>query len=197
MSRSAQEIQSEWLAELLPSGAAWARDPDSNLAKLLLALAETKAALEADISALRTEISPLTSQLLLADYQSVLGDDPYGRDIGDLTTDQLRMLLFSRWTARGGQSISYYEALGMAVGVKVTVYEPQPAVYGVGQYGAQQVYSLRAIDNFTWVVLLPTPQTGLEAIILANRQPDTQVVFVYGSGTGFGEYDFSSIWFGV
>lgn len=181
--------------DLFPSGN-FERQPDSNLSKMLLAFAVPLSELEQDIASLDAEISPQTAVGLLADYQSVLGADPYGRDIGDLTTDQLRMLLFSRWTARGGQSISYYEALGMAVGVKVTVYEPQPAVYGVGQYGAQQVYSLRAIDNFTWVVLLPTPQTGLEAIILANRQPDTQVVFQYVDGDGFGNYDFSALVFG-
>ncbi|GAJ30019.1 hypothetical protein Amme_099_004 [Acidomonas methanolica NBRC 104435] len=168
----------------------------SNLAALLMAGAIARAQMEADIEALELEISPQTSTLLLSDYEAVLGPDAYGRDIGALTTAQLQALLFSRWIARGGQSISYYVALGAAMGVTLSIYEPDPAVYGDFVYGDGSVYSDPRIDLFTWVVTLPSPGTDLEPMITANRQPDTQVVFVYVGGTGFGSYDFSSIAFG-
>jgi len=196
VSRSAQDILHEWLCQLLPGGWAWPKDKSSNLAGLLMALAIARAQLEADLAALMLEISPKTSTLLLSDYRAVLGADPYGRDIGDLTTAQWQALLFSRWVARGGQSIPYYVALGAAAGVTLSIDEPNPAVYGDFVYGDGSVYSDPRIDLFTWVVTLPDPSTGIEQVILANRQPDTQVVFVYREGGGFGSYDFSNLPFG-
>lgn len=197
MSRSAQDILASWLNDLLPQGAAWPRQDGSNLAGLLMALALSRHDVENDLDALVLEISPQTATLLLGDYETVLGPDPYGRDIGTLTTAEMQSLLFSRWVARGGQSIPYYKGLGAAIGVSLEIYEPEPAVYDVGQYGAEAVYSLRAIDNFTWVVILPNDRTGMEPIILGNRQPDTQVVFRYAEGVGFGQYDFQHILFGT
>lgn len=196
MIRSAQKIQSEWLTELLPLGAAWTRDTESNLAKVLLALADPMAALEADISALALEINPLTADLLLADYQRVLGADPYGRDIGDLTTDKLRELLFARWIDRGGQSIAYWKSLAATIGIVIEIYEPEPAVWGDFVFEENEVWSDVRIDLFTWVVHLPNPYTGLESIILARRQPDSVVVFVYDVAGSFGTYDFSTMIFG-
>lgn len=197
MSRIAEDIRNTWLKQLLPSGSAWTGNPDSNLAKILLARAVPRSQLESDIAALSAEISPGTSRLLLADYQAVLGPDPYGRDIGDLTADQLRALLLSRWVARGGQSIAYYRGLGAAVGIDLTIQEPENTVCGTYRYGDGAVYSRSEIDRFTWLVVLPNTGTGLEPVISGNCQPDTQVVFVYQSADGFGQYRFDNIRFGA
>lgn len=194
--RTAPEIQQEWLTQLLPSGDAWPKDTDSNLAKLLLALATPRAQLEADILALQLEISPRTSVLLLEDYKAVLGADPAGRDQGDLTTAQWQALLYARWTARGGQSIAYYEALAAALGFTLSIYEPVAAVYGAFTYGDGTVYSRPDYDNFVWVVTLPQVGTGLEALIRENQPADADVVFRYESDGGFGTYQFDQIAFG-
>ena len=197
MSRSPEIILKSWLTELLPSGSAWSKDSHSNLARLLMPLAQGRAALEEDLDALMFEISPATSTLLLSDYQTVLGSDPYGRDIGELSTAQTQALLFSRWVARGGQSIAYYIGLGAAMGVTLAIYEPQARIYGGFVYGDGNVCSEADIDNFTWVVTLPQAGTGIEAIILANRQPDTDVVFRYGATSGFGDIAFGDWTFGA
>ncbi|MEW9272993.1 putative phage tail protein [Gluconobacter oxydans] len=194
--RTAQEIQQEWLTQLLPSGAAWPKETDSNLGKLLLALATPRAQLEEDILSLRWEISPKTSTLLLDDYKDVLGADPAGRDQGNLTTAQWQALLYARWTTRGGQSIAYYEALAAALGVTLSIYEPVAAVYGAFSYGDGTVYSTPDYDNFVWVVTLPRVGTGLEALIQENQPADADVVFRYESDGGFGTYQFDQIAFG-
>ncbi|CAI9120455.1 putative phage tail protein [Brytella acorum] len=196
MSRSAHDILAEWLCQLLPSGWAWPTDEASNLAGLLMALAIARAQLEADLAALLLEISPKTSTLLLDDYRAVLGPDPYGRDVGTLTQAQWQALLYSRWVARGGQSIAYYEALATSLGFTLTIYEPVAAVYGAFTYGDGTVYSTPEYDNFVWVVTLPRVGTGIEAIIRANQPADADVVFRYQSDGGFGNYPFDQIAFG-
>ncbi|GAN89925.1 hypothetical protein Gbfr_009_050 [Gluconobacter frateurii M-2] len=194
--RTAEQIRDEWLTQLLPSGAAWTKDTDSNLAKILLALAAPKSTLESDIAGLRNEISPLNSTLLLADYKALLGDDPYGRDEADLTDADLRALLYARWTARGGQSIAYYTELAAAYGVDIQIFEPQPPVYGTFAWGDGTVFGTPDNDLWVWQVTLPQPGTGLEAVFLANRQPDVEVIFRYASGSGFGSYAFNQLPFG-
>lgn len=195
MRRTADQIRDEWMHDLFPSGN-FERQPDSNLSKMLLAFAGPLSQLEQDIASLDAEISPQTAVGLLADYQSVLGPDPYGRDIGDLTTDQLQSLLFSRWVARGGQSIAYYEALAAALGFTLSIYEPVAAVYGACTYGDGTVYSRSDYDNFVWVVTLPHVGTGLEPLIRENQPADADVVFRYESDGGFGVYRFGQIVFG-
>lgn len=194
--RTAEQIRDEWLTQLLPSGAAWTKDTSSNLAKILLALASPKAELESGIAGLQDEISPLNSTLLLADYKALLGDDPYGRDESDLTDDDLRTLLYARWTARGGQSIPYYTDLAAAYGVKIQIFEPQPPVYGTFVWDDGTVFGTPENDLWVWQVTLPQPGTGLEAVFLANCQPDVEVVFRYASGSGFGNYAFDQLPFG-
>ncbi|NVN45158.1 DUF2313 domain-containing protein [Asaia siamensis] len=194
--RSASEIQHEWLDHLLPSGAAWPRENDSNLSKLVLALAMSRAQTETDIQALQLEISPKTATLLLDDYRTVLGADPAGRDQGDLTTAQWQALLFARWTARGGQSISYYEALAAALGFTLSIFEPVTAVYGLHAYDDGSVCSRSDYDNFVWVVTLPKVGTGLEFLIRENQPADADVIFRYEEDGGFGSYQFDQIAFG-
>lgn len=194
--RTAPEIQQEWLTQLLPSGDVWPKDTGSNLAKLLMALATPRAQLEADILALQLEISPRTSVVLLEDYKAVLGADPAGRDQGDLTTAQWQALLYARWTARGGQSIAYYEALASALGFTLSIYEPLAAVYGAFTYSDGAVYSRPDYDNFVWVVTLPHVGTGLEALIRQNQPADADVVFRCQTSDGFGSYEFGEMAFG-
>jgi|GEM_PF-2053872 len=184
MSRSAEAIRDEWLIDLLPSGAAWPKRHDSNLAGFLMARATTRAALEADIEALNLEISPGTSTLLLNDYHAVLGPDPAGRDAGDLTTTALQALLQQRWTARGDQRISAYVAMGALYGVALTVWEPEPALCGVAICGAD--VSSQLTDRFVWVVTIPAPNEALQTLVRLNAPADTRVVFFY-SGLAAGQ----------
>ncbi|WP_062105840.1 GH32 C-terminal domain-containing protein [Gluconobacter albidus] len=175
MSRTAAQICAERQA-LLGSGSAWSQSPDGNLPKLLLAMCTPREQLEADIEALADEISPLNSRLLLSDYQTLMGPDPFGRDQGALTTVQMQQLLYTRWVARGGQSIADYVALGQAFGVTLTIEELDQNVFGVAVCG--DVFT-DGEDIFVWVVTLPEPHPDLERAIYAARQSHTRVVFEY------------------
>lgn len=196
MTRSVEQIRDEWLGQLLPQGAAWPKDPRSNLGGILLALAQPRFQVEQDIAALALEISPERSTVLLDDYRTLLGPDPFGRDQGSLTTEQWQALLFSRWTARGGQSIAYYEGLSSNLGVDVQIWEPVPAVWGDFVWGDGSQWSEAANDLFVWQVTLPNPETGLEDVFRANRQPDTEIVFRYRDQSGFGDIAFGETAFG-
>lgn len=195
MTRTAEQIREEWIHGLFPPGNI-ERQVDSNLSKLLLPFSGQFSQLEQDIASLVTEISPETAVGLLTDYADVLGPDPFGRDQGSLTIEQLRALLFSRWTARGGQSISYYTQLAESLGLSIEIYEPDPPVYGTFCWGDGTVFGTPENDLWVWQVTLPQPGTGLEAVFLANCQPDVEVVFRYASGSGFGNYAFNQLPFG-
>lgn len=170
-SRTAEQIAQERLS-LLGSGSAWA---GSNLAALIQALSEPRAVLEADIAALRQEICPGTSVVLLNDYKTLLGPDPDGRDAGTLTTNEWQELLQSRWIGTGGARIVDFEALGASFGVGVTVTEPQPAICGAARCGAARAsqHTLR----FCWIVDLDASNSGLVTAIRAASPADTSVYF--------------------
>lgn len=78
----------------------------------------------------------------------------------------------------------------------LTIFESNPASWGHFVWGDDTVFADLRIDFYTWVVTLPKPHTGVEAIIIANCQPDRQVAFVYIDSEGFGSYDFSDTMFG-
>lgn len=168
--RTAEQILEERLS-LVGSGDAW-RGP--NLKALLAAFAGARAELEADIAALSEEISPGTSVLLLGDYQTVLGPDPYSRDDGTLTVAQLQALLQSRWTETGGARISDFEALGASFGVAVSITEPEPAICGVAVCG-DAICSQHTL-RFYWIADLSSDNADLIAAIKAATPADTVLV---------------------
>ncbi|MBF0858788.1 DUF2313 domain-containing protein [Gluconobacter sp. LMG 31484] len=170
-SRTAEQIAWERLS-LLGPGSAWG---GPNLAALIQAFSEPRAVLEADVAALRQEISPKTSVVLLDDYKTLLGPDPDGRDTGSLTTTQWQELLQSRWIGTGGARISDFVALGASFGVGVSITEPQPAICGAARCGAARAsqHTLR----FCWIVDLDASNSGLVTAIRAAAPADTTVYF--------------------
>lgn len=170
-SRSAGQIAQERMS-LLGPGSAW---NGQNLAALILAFAEPRAVLEADIATLRQEICPGSSVVLLNDYKALLGPDPDGRDAGTLTTTEWQELLQSRWVGTGGARIADFEALGASFGVGVTIAEPQPAICGAARCGAARA-SLHTL-RFCWIVDLDANSSGLVTAIRAAAPADTSVYF--------------------
>lgn len=79
-----------------------------HLAALLAPFAIIAAAFEADIDALRDEISLVNSTLLLADYTEVLDPDPCWRNLLDLTTPEMQALLNSHWVRSRGQAEQFF-----------------------------------------------------------------------------------------
>lgn len=176
MSRSAEQVRDAWVTDLLPSGK-WARGEGSNLSRFLLAFAVPLAGLEEEIDGLRAEISPRDASALLSDYEAVLGPDPCGRDVGDLSIAQRRSLAFQRWVASSGVSCAFFKRLAEAASVTIEIIEPELPVHGPSRCGVQRCGTMSL--RFTWVVRLPNRGTGLECPMRRLAPADTMLIFEY------------------
>lgn len=181
MSRTAEQIRTEWLQDFIPPGAPWNRSVDGNLAKLLLPFCVTLAQIEADIEALALEISPQNSTKLLADYEAILGPDPCGGDQGVLTIEQRQRLAFRRWIASGGQSLAYYKQMANAAGYSIIITEIEPSVCSGDDVVCGEAVCSTPADLAVLVITLPNRNTGLECPILRNKQAETEIVFEYAN----------------
>lgn len=175
MTRSAEQIRDEWLHGLMPPGAL-TRDLDSNLAKLLLSLASPVAQLESDIEAASREISPGCAVQLLADYEDILGPDPCGRDALATTVALRQALAEQRWTASADNSIPGLIAYAAALGVTITIEEPEPAVCGEATCGADVFSTVR--DRLIWIIKIEGSGTASANAALSGSA--TVGVTVYG-----------------
>ncbi|MGH7113988.1 MAG: putative phage tail protein, partial [Stellaceae bacterium] len=135
-----------------PPGAALPDDPASMWAAMLAPLASAISDCEAAVEEFGTEIDPESAIALLPDFERVLGPDPCGRDAGALTVDERQLLAFQRWTARGGQSVAYFEGVAESVGTSATIETFQTFVTGRGTTGQNLINTPR---QFEWLVTLP------------------------------------------
>lgn len=138
------------LISALPMGWAFGRR-GGVLDTVLAAIAAPVADAERSAAELMDELDPRLAVLLLPDFERVLGPDPCGRDLGDLTIDQRQRLAHQRWTARGGQSIPYFIGLAAALGVAIEIEEDWPSVAGGLEAGDELVAEG---EQFTWAVRL-------------------------------------------
>jgi uncharacterized protein YmfQ (DUF2313 family) len=155
MARTPAQVQAELLDIAPPSPGDWIfpRDPNSVWAQFLLPLATELALVETSAEAMLQEIDPRDAANLLPDYQRVLGPDACGRDLAAQDPTSQQPLAYQRWTARGGQSIGYFEQLAAAMGVSMTIQEQQGWICGVSD--CDDVIAPET-DAFVWVVTLPT-----------------------------------------
>ncbi len=151
--RSITDVMAELLG-LLPTGWAIAQSTDAIMALFLLPLAAEIARFEAQAVAQLIEVDPGQAQYLLADYERVLGPDPYGRVA--TTQGQRQAIASQRWTARGGQSIAYFVGLAALLGVTITISER--AVTQCGRAFAGNATCQPTPNQFLWDVFLPTSE---------------------------------------
>lgn len=154
MSRSPDEVQADLLA-LAPQGWVWPHlaqsAPESQFETLFKPLAQGIAEVEATAEAMMAEIDPRTANLLLTDFERVLGPDPCGRDPSTLSLEQRRQLAHQRWTARGGASIAYFVGLAAKRGVAITISENRVSQAGELVAGEELI---EPPDQFIWTVNL-------------------------------------------
>lgn len=148
MSRPAEAIGAS-LARRLPLG--WALAGASVVRLLLDVIASSLATAEREAAELMDEIDPRMAVRLLPDFERVLGPDPCGRDLGELSLSQRQRLAHQRWTARGGQSIPYFVALAARAGVAIEIEEFWPSVAGHLRAGQRLVPQG---EQFSWRVKL-------------------------------------------
>jgi uncharacterized protein YmfQ (DUF2313 family) len=104
------------LQALLPSGAAWTREPDADLTNAMLAIATELARIDARLDDLVNEGDVRTATELMTDWERVLGlpDDCMANTV--LTLAQRRLLALQRLVEEGGQSAAYYIGLAELLG---------------------------------------------------------------------------------
>lgn len=154
MSRSPDQVQADLLT-LAPQGWVWPHlaqnASESQFETLFKPLAKGIADIEATAEAMMEEIDPLTANLLLPDFERVLGPDPCGRDPSTLSLEQRRQLAHQRWTGRGGASIPYFIALAAKRGVAITISENRVSYAGEFVAGEELI---EPPEQFIWTVNL-------------------------------------------
>lgn len=115
------------LQALLPQGAAWPRERDATLTRLLQGWAEEFARLDARVDLLFEEADPRTTAELMDDWERVLGlPDPCTAASTNLAARQL--IAWRKLAFQAGQTPAFYIALAASVGVEVEIHEFDPDV---------------------------------------------------------------------
>lgn len=150
MSRDPATVLSEMLA-LGPPGDALPQNADSIWAQMLMPFAAEISRFESFAEEMLVEVNPGEAQFLLADYERVLGPDPYGRDATALTLADQQALTLSRWVTRYGVRPADFIALAASFGIVITITEYQVTAIGA-RIGAMLVNNP---TQYTWVVNMP------------------------------------------
>ena len=133
MARTAEDYR-QLLASLLPQGLIWPKDRESNLGKLLAALAEELARIDSRASDLINESDPRTTFELLNEWEAVCGL-PEECDYSGTTLAERRAALTAKFTSKGGQRPQDYIDLAAALGYAVSIIEHRPARAGICRAG--------------------------------------------------------------
>ncbi|MGE0487324.1 MAG: YmfQ family protein [Gammaproteobacteria bacterium] len=184
----------EQLAALLPLGAAWPREGDSVLGRVLLAVADELARLDARAWDLVDEADPRTTVELLPEWERAFGlpdpcvdqPDTYGERIDALVEKVTRI---------GGQSPGYFIAVAARLGYTITITEFDPftfastfdeLLYGQDWQFAWQVNAPE--ETVRWFEYTsgfdePLADWGneqLECVLTRLKPAHTTIIFAYG-----------------
>ncbi|WP_370236650.1 YmfQ family protein [Brevundimonas sp.] len=115
------------LQQLLPTGPAWTRDPDSVLTQVLASLAAEFARLDARAEQLLDELHPRTTLEMMTDWERVLGlPDACTPVLGTLA--ERRAAIIQKLASMGGQTPAFYIALAANLGFEIEIIEQDPDV---------------------------------------------------------------------
>jgi uncharacterized protein YmfQ (DUF2313 family) len=118
----AAEAYARMLKALLPRGVLWNLEDGSTISRVLLALADELARIDARSEDLIREIHPPTTLELLADFERVYGlPDPCLGE--DQSTAQRVASLVQKVTSMGGQTAAYYISVAAILGFTITITE--------------------------------------------------------------------------
>jgi uncharacterized protein YmfQ (DUF2313 family) len=122
------------LQSLLPRGRVWPRSPDAAQTKALSGLTPVYERQNLRANHLLVDAFPTTTFELLPEWEATLGlPDPCA---GIAPTIQARQAQVSaRFTALGGQSVSYMKAFALSLGYSITITQFVPARAGVIRAG--------------------------------------------------------------
>lgn len=129
--------------ELLPPGPAWPRESDATLTKLLDGLSVEHARIHNRDCDLLSEMIPLTTVQMLADWERVTGlPDDCEFDVS--TVDARRNAVLTKLRAKGGASPGYFVELAATFGYDIEITEFRPFRVGLNSIGD-------ALTNGNWI----------------------------------------------
>jgi len=184
------------LQQLLPPGAAWPRDPDATLTKLLTATADGMANSHNRMADLVDESDPRITTEMLSDWEKTAGL-PDKCATAATTVQERRAALVAKLTMRGGQSRQFFIDLAKILGFDVTISEFKPFTAGQSAAGDP---CCGETWRFVWACNAPATTTVqfragasscgeplakwgnelLECAITAKKPAHTHVNFTYG-----------------
>lgn len=182
------------LQALLPTGAAWNRDIDSDQTRTLQALAESFAAFDARANGLLEECDPRSAYELLPEWEQAasLPDILY---TNAQTIIERRLALENKLTAIGSQSIPALIDLAARLGYIITITEfrpytvNSPVTLGVQDERWRFLWQVNSADTPTFDATCGSPCNEplrswgvelLEAALRKNNHAQTHVTFTYG-----------------
>ena len=189
------EAYRDALISMLPPGAAWPTDPDSELGKLLLALGDELARIEQRGIDLLNESDPRGTLEMLTDWEGTFDLPDACSGLG-VTLQQRREAVTALFTLVGGQSRQYFidlaESLGFP-GATITEFDPHTVdetvdapIYGLEWLHAWQLTAaLGDINQFNADSHVgeslgeETPITRLECVINRLKPAHTVALFEY------------------
>jgi uncharacterized protein YmfQ (DUF2313 family) len=128
------EDYAQVMADLLPRGWAWSREPDGVQMLVMEGLAAEFARVHARDCDLLAESYPGTALETLTDWERICGlPDPCTGPL--VTIQQRRAAILAKLAARGGQSRQYYIDLAATAGFDITITEYQPFRAGRSRVG--------------------------------------------------------------
>ncbi len=171
------------LANLLPCGKAFEVTSGSNLEKLLFAIADELARVDARSKDLLSEYDPRTTVEMIGDWERVLGlPDEFVTEISE-DIGERQLAVTQKYTARGGQSAAFFIALALACGYVVTISTYASRIFRVGARVGDRVYGRAYAYAFEFTVAEPTgtylPQETFERVIQHATHSHITAVFTY------------------
>lgn len=192
------EAYGRQLGQLLPPGAAWTQEPESNLQRLLRALGQSLARVHLRNDALFRETDPRQTYELLDRWEAVLGLPDNCSLEGSQTVRERVQAVVAKLISLGGQSRAYFLAVAAALGyVNATITEYQARRHGRARMGEpyggedwEEAWQLNlpeqqvAVRQYGQAVLGEPYQvwgdTRLECIVSRDKPAGSIVLFSYG-----------------
>lgn len=181
------------LQALLPPGAAWTREKDATLSKVLHGFGDELARVDLRGDQLIDEADPRTTFEMLGEWEQVAGlpDTCVGPS---QTLAQRRSALLQKLTTLGGQSRAYFIAVALALGFEITISEflehtveddVEHQLFGADWNFTWQVNS--ALNTVTEITVEDTAEDPLawwsnlplECVINRLKPAHTHVIFAY------------------
>lgn len=185
------------LGQLLPPGPAWTTEPDSQLQRLLRAFGESLARAHRRADDLDREIDPTFAHEILDRWEAALGLPDKCSGALETTLQGRRNAVVAKLFATGGQSVEFFQGVGLSLGFDVTISEFRPFRAGRSAAGdpltnGDWVYAWRVNAPETTVIPFRAGQSvageplqawGNDALeCKINRLKPAQSVTLFGYG---------------